>query len=239
MSLSKSDRMIEMYYEKKGEEVKLEIPALIDEESQEQFVSLADILKAEQTRIAKKNNVTPLQTFELLTLYAPALSRTPVIKQKFRFNKILFYIGKKIEEEFGINGLLFDEMNRCRAGPIPKTLRSDLEELEAKKLIEIYVENNGKKIPESRNNWPELIRTRKGACVAKLTPKGEGVASTLWSETKALFGDELMDIIQAVKKELIYMDTEKLKEKVHQEYPEWRKIYIEEDNEDYCSASLS
>ncbi|MEX2682421.1 MAG: hypothetical protein Q6373_012540, partial [Candidatus Sigynarchaeota archaeon] len=206
-----------------------DIPIYEDEETREEFFTLADFLRAEQKRVARKHGITVFNTFELLTLYADVKSKIKGIKQKFRFNKIMFYIGKRLEKEFGEGTLIFDEMCKARAGPVPRHLGEDMALLEAKGLVKIHVDRDGKKIPGSEKEWRKLIKNKVGACVVELTPAGEDLARSIWAEAD----EDILDIIYKVKRDLIYLDTEQLKEKVHKEYPEWKKDYVENDTEDW------
>ncbi len=198
-----------------------------------EYVSYSELLKAEQRRIVEKNKLSISKLFDLLVLHTPVHSKTEGIKQKFRFNKILFYIKMKLNEEFGENTFEFEEMGKGRTGPIPIQLKEDLYALRDEGFIKLYIEKDGKKIPESDNNYGELMRTRAGSGVAELTTNGIKKAEALWIDMDESFGNEFLDIIQKMKQNIIYMDTEALKTKVHSEYPEWRMYYSENDTENY------
>jgi len=43
---------------------------------------------------------------------------------------MLFYVWKKLEEEYGEDVIIFDEMVAARAGPIPIHLGDDIKELQ-------------------------------------------------------------------------------------------------------------
>jgi hypothetical protein len=231
VNLIHSNKKAHISYTRAGEEEILEVPIVTDEDSGEELVTHADILKAEQHRISKKYNLSTYNMFELLTLWAPVKSRINGIKQKFRFNKILFYIGKRIEKEYTSDGLEFDEMNACRSGPIPKHLKDDIIALEQQKLVNVHIERDQKKIPNSQQNWQKMMTPQGGSCVVKLTPMGEKTAKNLWADVEIEFGDELLKIIQKTKEQLLFLDTNALREKVHKDYPEMKKDYIEDDNE--------
>lgn len=61
---------------------------------------------------------------------ADVKQRKNIIKEKSRFNKMLFYVWKKLEEEYGEDVIIFDEMVAARAGPIPIHLGDDIKELQ-------------------------------------------------------------------------------------------------------------
>ena len=140
------------------------------------------------------------------------------IRQKFRFNKMLFYIKKKLDEEFGEDVFIFDKMGTARAGPIPIHLGEDIKQLQTDGLIDIYLVRDNKKIPKSKKNW-EIIKGKAGASIeCNLIKKGEILAK---------------EIMLDVKRELLYIDTQELKKKIHSEYPEYKMNYIENDNETF------
>lgn len=231
IELKTSNKRTQISYTKNGENITFDVPVVIEQSSGEEYVTQADLFKAEQTQIAKKYNLTPNNLFEMLTLWAPVKSRTKGITQKFRFNKILFYIGKRIEKIYGYNGLSFDEMIACRAGPIPKHLKEDIVELEQKQLVNVHLERDQKKIPNSQQNWQKMMTPQGGACVVTLSSTGEKIAEQLWKDVDAEFGSELLNTIQKTKEQLIYLDTDALREKVHKDYPDMKKDYTENDNE--------
>lgn len=209
-------------------EVTLEdVPLYQEEKTGEELVTLADIIRAEERRVAKKYRITEYNLFELALLYADVKQRTKAIRQKFRFNKMLFYVWKKIEDEYGEGTFIFDQMGSARSGPIPIHLYEDIKDLQKKEIIEIYLVKDGKKIPGSKDNWEKYKSTASIECI--LTKKGEKLAKSIWSELDT----ELMEIILDVKKKMFFMDTEELKKKVHKEYPEYRKNYVENDVETF------
>lgn len=222
------------YYDNEGEKIDLEeVPIIQEGKKGEEFFSFADILRAEQKRVAKKFNLSINNVIELLTLYAPVRSKIKGIKQKFRFNKIIFYIGEGIKKEFGENILKHDSIYAAGAGPIPEHLTDNIKSLNEKGLIHTYIDHNNKKIPKSDQNYDELMKKGAGSGVVILTEKGEKLTEELWIEMDKSFGDEFLDIITKTKEKIIYMDTEQLKEKVHSEYPVWKKDYTKNDTENY------
>ena len=78
------------------------------------------------------------------------------------------------------------------------------------------------------------MKDKVGSCVVVLTPEGEELAKKITSETP----ENVIEIIQKTKQDLIYMDTAQLREKVHKEYPEWKKDYVEDDVEDWSSSGI-
>jgi hypothetical protein len=156
------------------------------------------------------------------------------IKQKFRFNKMLFYIKMGLQTLFNAESIQMHQMGAARAGPIPFELKDGLKRLEQKGLITIYNEWNGKKINKGDSNWEELNRTRAGACVAVLTDSGVQIAESIWNDMNEIYGAELTELISSVKQKLFKLNTDQLKTKVHTEYPEYQHKYTDDDQEDFC-----
>lgn len=208
-----------------------DMPVYELEETGGDRVLFEDLFKAEELRVAKNNNVSIYNIFELALIYADVKQRRNFIRQKFRFNKMLFYIKQRLDEEFGKDVFIFDEMGSARAGPIPINLGKDIKQLQTDGLIDVYLVKDNKKIPGSKKNW-EQIKGKAGASIeCALTKSGEKVAKKIWFD----LDNEIKQIILDVKMDLFYMDTEALKIKVHSEYPKYKKIYIENDNETFES----
>lgn len=216
-----------------GQPIELDIP--IEEIDGEEWFSLADLLKANQKKIADDYLINPESIFELSLLYAEALTKDKYIRQKFRFNKMLFYIKQEIEKNFGVNSFIFDKMQACRAGPIPINLANNIKQFEKNELVEVFLVKDAKRVPESHKTWEQDKST--GSITCKLTSKGEELAEKIWNTLDS----QVKEIITEVKRNLIFLDTEQLKDKVHSEYPELKRTYTENDNENdfrvnvYCS----
>ncbi|MCP6718617.1 MAG: hypothetical protein KJI71_00110 [Patescibacteria group bacterium] len=212
----------------KNKKAELEdIPLYREEDTGDELYLFSDLIKADERRIAKKYGISEYNIFELALLYADVKQRKKAIRQKFRFNKMLFYIEKKFEEEYGEDSFLFDEMGAARAGPIPVHLGEDIKDLNEKKYIEIYLVRDGKKISGSKENWEKFKHTASIECI--LTRKGHRLAKEIWEELDI----RMKEIIVEVKEDLMYIDTELLMQKVHDEYPEYRKNYTENDKETF------
>jgi len=214
-------------WDNQNKEIILEdVPIYILEDTGEELVTLTDTIRADERRIAKKYNISIPNIFELALLYADVKQRTKGIKQQFRFNKMLFYVGKKLEEEYGENVLIFDEMNKAKDGPIPNHLKEDMKKLHKEGIFDVFLVKKGKKISGSKKDW-DTKNWITIECV--LTNKGEDLAQKIWSE----LDPEMREIILEVKEKLYYMKTAKLRKKVHKAYPEYRKIYTQEDKENF------
>lgn len=205
------------------------VPVYIEEDTGKQVITFGDILRADQRRIAEKYGISEYNLFELALLFADVKQRRNAIRQKFRFNKMLFYIWKELEEEYGAEILIFDEMIAQRAGPIPIHLKDDIKKLKNKELIEIYLVKDNKKVPGSKEKWEDLKDKLQASIECNLTEEGEKLAKKIWLD----LDEETRKIILKVKTDLMYLDTEKLKEKVHKEFPEYKIDYTKNDTETF------
>lgn len=199
----------------------------IEKDTGDEVITFGDILRADQRRIARKYCISEYNIFELALLYADVKQKRNAIRQKFRFNKMLFYVWKGLEEEYGEKAIVFDDMIAQRAGPIPVHLKDDIKELKNKELIEIYLVKDNNKVPGSKETWEELKDKLQASIECNLTVKGEKLAKKIWLD----LDDETRKIILKAKTKLMYLDTEKLKEKVHKEFPEYKRDYTKNDTE--------
>lgn len=219
----------------RNENVVLEdIPLYIDKENENMVINLADVVKANQKRIAKKFGISVYNIFELALLYADVKQRSKVIKQKYRFNKMLFYIWKELEKIYGENSIIFDEMWVAPEGPIPANLMNDLIQFQTNDVVEVFLIEEGKKIAESKKKREEIKKSKKDegirvSIACGLTNKGEELSKAIWSELDS----EMREIILKMKERFYFMKTGKIKKTVHKEYPEYRKFYTKEDKETF------
>ncbi len=70
-------------------------------------------------------------------------------------------------------------------------------------------------------------RKERKAIAVQLSSKGEKVAATLWTR----LADPYLVVASRVKDWLFPLDPETIMERVHREYPEFRKTYTEPDTE--------
>jgi DNA-binding PadR family transcriptional regulator len=196
----------------KGQEITLKnVPVEINKKRKITHIFFEDLMKAEQEFNAQENNLQPIEIPDILLMYAETqFIKGGYINQKSRFNKMLFYFWKDMEKENLGNSYVFDEFVSCRAGPVPKNLKSSLNDLEKKGVIEA----KWSKKPGVSSEFT-------------LTKKGFEIAKSLWENTP----DTIKNIIIKVKKDIFLIDATQLKEKVHREYPEYRRTYTELDQE--------
>jgi len=196
----------------KGEEIILKnVPVEKNAKTGLVRVDIDEVLKAEQKLIAEQQSLEPIAVPELLFLFADTrFFRGGEIKEKYKFNKMLFYFWKNLEKQGFGDSYIIDEFLSGRAGPIPKNLKKSMIELEKKGLVKVSWSDNVKK--------PTLFI---------LTPKGIDASRVIWEQTP----DLVKKIVIQVKEEIALLDPTALKEKVHREFPEYRKTYTELDAE--------
>lgn len=214
------------------------IPVYLEKNARNKLVKLSDVIKAEQVRIAEKYQINIFNIYELALLYVDVKQRGKIIKQKYRFNKMLFYIWKRSEDFYGENGLIFDEMGVAEQGPIPTHLMSDLITFQNNDLLDIFIIEKGMKIPNSKKDWEQIKSDKEEngfrvSLATGLSKKGEELAREIWNE----LDPEMREIILDVKEEFYYMKTGNIRRKIHKEYPTYRKTYTKEDRENFKSLS--
>lgn len=213
-----------------GKEITLKgVPMLYNKERDNTAICLTDLIKARQKHLVLEQEVSETQHHILLLLYAkPEFFKHKYIDSKFRFNKMLFYHWQNMKKADYGDSFIFDEFDVCRAGPIPRNLSKDSGELHDKGLIEIMSIEDGRKIAEGK----EIIKKPGRPGISKrcvLTKKGEKVAKYLWDNTDA----EIKEIILKTKSETGLLDSTELRHKVHADFPEYKKTYVELDAEEF------
>jgi len=197
----------------KGEEITLKnVPVEKNAKTGLVRVDVDEILRAEQKLIAEQQNLDhPIAIPELLFLFADTrFFKGGEIKEKYKFNKMLFYFWKKLEKQGFGDSYIIDEFVSGRAGPIPKHLKESMMDLEKKGLVKVA--------------WSDNI---KKPTVFTLTPKGCDVSKAIWEQIP----DPVKKTVIQVKEEIALLDPTALKEKVHKEFPEYKKTYTELDVE--------
>jgi hypothetical protein len=204
------------------------VPVEFNQEKKITRVRLDDLIKAEQEYLANEHGLNPRHIHQLLLLYAafPPFIKRGYIEQKFRFNKMLFYLWKRMEEEGYGDSYIYDKFARGRAGPIPKHLKDDMVKLQEKGIVEISAIKDGKKIATGKEAIEKCCKPDI-SIRCELTDLGKKVAKSIWDNTP----DDIKKIALDVKKNLFFVDATQLKEKVHKDYPEYKKTYIELDTE--------
>lgn len=195
-----------------GREIVLDqVPAEFNKKKNLTRVDIDEVIKAEQKFIVKENNLEPREMEILWLLHADSeFFRGGKIEQKARFNKMLFYLWKRMEEMNYEKAFIHDEFGSARSGPVPIHLKGDLKDLEAKGIVNVQ--------------W---AKGPGESTKCKLTKLGEKVAETIWKKTPS----DIKQIVKITKKELFLIDAKQLMNKVHKEYPEYKITYVEPDRE--------
>ncbi len=211
-----------------------DIPIYRDKNTGNDLITLSDVIKAEQMRLSKKYKISIFNIYELSLLYADVKQRGKIIKEKYRFNKMLFYLWKELEHLYGENVLIFDNMVSAGQGPIPTNLKNDLISLQNQGLVDIFLLEKARKIPESKTKWKQLKKKKddeeiRPALACGLTNKGVELTKPLWVDLDS----EMRETILKIKEKFFFMKTKELKKKVHKEFPEYRNTYSKEDRQTF------
>jgi len=177
-------------------------------------VSPDDVLKAEQLRASTANGVTPTEGNILLYLHAPLpyVTKQPgEIRERYRFNKMLFYQWAELDKTGLGQARVHDSFLNDVRGPVPEHIDENCRSLEEKGLVEV--------------EWGGKVAKRP--FVYRLTPKGRATAAALWGLTPGA----VRDAVTKSKFELMALDRFEIKEKVHKEYPQFRKTYTKPEAE--------
>lgn len=196
----------------KGEETVLNVPVEVHKKRKTQRVFIRDLYRAEQIELAKKYDLQPINLHEILLIYVDSrfFEGKRIIKTTYRFNKMLFYLWKRLEESNFRNCYIHDKFGSARAGPVPVNLKPSIRRLEKQGIV------------EAKWSYKHGVSSE-----FKLTPKGEEIAKSLWENIP----DEIKLIYKNVKEELSLITPTVLRKKVHREYPEYKRTYTELDDE--------
>jgi YgiT-type zinc finger domain-containing protein len=172
-----------------------------------------DLLKAEQKELAAEIGITPIELSVLLLLEAPAqYAKYPHrINDRYRMNKMLFYLWKRLEEKGFGDSWIHDVFESKKRGPVPAHLNETVASLKQHNLVKVQ---DGGRIAEK-------------PFIYELSPEGQKAAAGVWARTP----DDFKQVIKAVKEDLMFLDTMQLMHKVHKEYPDYRATYKEPDTD--------
>lgn len=201
----------------KGETLHLtQVPALKNTSTGKVRVLPSEVAKAENKEIAKKYGLRePRHILLLSALYAkPGIFEEGEVFYRYHINKILFYQWKHLEKEGFGEALVYDEFDPADRGPVPRHIKDDLEQLSQSGLVETTI-----------NQWGK--GPKDGSIKIKLTKQGMEVAEKLWFAVPEQVRETTLKV-----KELIYPATpEQVKNRVHKEFPEYKKTYTVEDRD--------
>lgn len=145
------------------------------------------------------------------TAPGPRFTKPGYVEEKYRFNKMLFKLWKELEKEGVGQAFIHDAFRAERRGPVPKNLVPDSQALEKKGLVKMRW--GGKDVAKSYR-WD-------------LTAEGWRLAKQLYEWTPEV----MRDAVAKTKEDLFLLDSTQMKHKIHKEYPEYRKVYTEKDEE--------
>jgi len=187
------------------------VPAKRNPKTGKVLVSPVEVARAEARQIAEELGLEERDIPLFLLLHAkPGPFQRGCLCEKYKVNKMLFYIWKELEKEGLGEAFPHDEFQVEKNGPVPKHLFEDLERLEEQSFLTI-----------------EGGRREHKAVTVKLSPKGEKVAATLWTR----IADPYLVVASRVKDWLFPLNPETIMARVHRKYPEFRKTYMEPDRE--------
>lgn len=187
------------------------VPAIKHPKINKVVISIGDLLRAEIREIADRVGIEERDIPLFLLLYAkPGPFQRGFLCQKYKINKMLFYLWKELEKEGLDAALQHDEFKKARRGPVPKNLWNDLKRLHEEGLIKV---EGGKKVPKTVE--------------VELTVSGAAIAKDLWDSMP----DPYLVVTSRVKDMLFPLEPETIKNKVHKDYPKYRKTYIVADRE--------
>ena len=196
----------------KGEPIRLKrVPVLKNKASGKIWHEPEEVAKAELRQLAETVGVEP-RHLPLLLLFSaqPGPFQSGFLHNKYKLNKMLFYQWKELETIGLGEAFNHDEFEAAEKGPIPKHLYADLAELKAKGLIEV-------------SGGPKERKT----LTAELTAKGTKAANCLWNSAPPQY----REISTKVKTRIFPLNPNTIMERVHKDFPEYRKIYDEPDKE--------
>jgi len=200
----------------KGNTIHLKnVPAIKNKKTGRICVYPSEVAKAEIRMLAEQYDLEPRDVSLLLTLFAkPGPFKEGYIQYKYQINKMLFYQWKEMQKQGLGDAFPHDEFEAAPRGPVPKNLGDDLKRLEEKGIVSLSYKRWGKGPKEA-----SLITT--------LTPSGKEIAAKLAGQVP----EPLKEVTVEVKKQLFPLDPLTIREKVHREFPEYRKTYVELDRD--------
>lgn len=176
------------------------------------MVQPAEIAKAEVAQVAECFGILPRDVGSLLMILAkPSYFKEGEILYKYHLQKLLFYLWKFMEKYGYGNSIPLDNFIAAKNGPVPEHLDEDLQRLVEKKLIRI-----------KSQKWDEVQSKR-----IMLTKEGTKQAKELWN----VIPEPYKKLSIKVKERIYPLTPERVRQLVHNEYPEYKDSYIENDIE--------
>ena len=175
----------------------------------------SEVAKAEFRMLAEQHGLEPRDIALLAMLYVkPGPFKKGQVHYKYHLNKMLFYQWKEMEHQ-GI-GETFprDEFEPAPRGPVPKNLSDDFERLKNKGIVELRFKQ-----------WGE--GPQQASLITELTPSGLSIAEKLWNRIP----DPFRETTLKVKERLFPLDPKTIRDRVHRDFPEYKKTYVELDRD--------
>jgi hypothetical protein len=197
----------------KGEPIHLTgVKALKNSKTGEVRVYPFEVVKAEVRQIAEHLGILPQDVPILLMILAkPGYFKEGEVLYKYHLQKLLFYLSKFIDANGYENTLPINKFKPAKNGPVPEHMDEDLQRLEEKKLIKVRSEKT------EYGKSKRIILTKEGAKIAK----------ELWN----VLPDPYKEIAIKVKERIHPLSPERVRHLVHNEYPEYKNTYVENDIE--------
>lgn len=197
----------------RGEPIHIKgVKALKNTKTGEIRVHPSEIAQAEIRQIAERLDLLPRDIGALLMILArPGYFKEGEVLFKYHLQKLLFYLWKYLDSCGYENSLPVDRFIAARNGPVPENLDDDLKRLETKKLIKVRYE----KWAEGKSK--RIILTQEGTKVA--------------GELSRILPDPYKEIAVRVKERIHPLTPERVRQLVHNEYPEYKDTYVENDIE--------
>jgi len=191
------------------------VPAIKNKRTGRVCIYPSEVAKAEIRMLAEQYTLKPKDIPLLLMIFAkPGPFREGRVQYKYQINKMLFYQWKEMQRQGLGETFPHYEFEAAARGPVPKNLDKDLKRLEKEGIISLSYEKWGKGPHEA-----SLITT--------LTTSGIEIAGKLAKRVP----EPLKEVTVEVKKELFPLDPLTIREKVHKEYPEYQRTYIDLDRD--------
>lgn len=181
----------------------------------EVFVDPSVVLKVHYANMTTELGLTSTRDLSILSLLGSPVGRgngitAEFVQYKYNLNKMLFYQWMGLQKQ-GLGDIIHsDRFVAERKGPVPSHIDEDLARLETEGKIII-------ERPKGEKHGPWVIR---------LTPAGKDLSA------KVLRGLEttVRELTSKVKSEILPLSPERLKARVHTDYPQYRRKYVEVDD---------
>ena len=191
------------------------VPAIKNKKTGKIRVYPSEVAKAEFRMLAEEYGLEPRDVALLTMIYVkPGPFKKGQVHYKYHLNKMLFYQLKNMERQDIGETFPRDEFEVAPRGPVPKNLKDDLKRLEKKDIISL--------------SWYRWGKTHMHASLTtELTKKGMTIAEQMWNRLPNPFKKTTLE----TKEQIFPLDPKTVQKKVHREFPEYQKTYVELDRD--------